>query len=314
MAAPTPSQAPLGDAPPAVKPKVIYVMGTGRCGSTILGVTLGNCENVVFAGELEKWLPTSGTPVLGGAERTRFWNEVRAEVKAPADAFGSEARDTLERDRAAFRVHKWPRRAVLRRRYRPVTADLYRAIARVANVTHIVDTSHLPLRARELRGIDGIDVYLLLLVRDPQSVLASLTSGINDRDVARRRLRALAANADLCLTHLLSMFVFLGHRPDRRLFVHYEDFVSDPEGVLRQVLDLADSRAPIPDLTSLKTGSPICGNRLLRSDVVSLKRGAPAPPARRSLMTAAAQTPMAALLSRLRPVAASSPRGPRAAR
>jgi len=55
-------------------------MGSGRSGSTILGVALGNCDGVFYAGELDNWLVRSGTPVLGGLERTRFWSTVRDDV------------------------------------------------------------------------------------------------------------------------------------------------------------------------------------------------------------------------------------------
>ena len=37
----------------------------------------------------------------------------------------------------------------------------------------IVDSSHFPRRARELQALNGIDLYILFLVRDPHSVVAS---------------------------------------------------------------------------------------------------------------------------------------------
>ena len=64
----------------AARPQVVYVMGSGRSGSTILGLALGNCDGVFYAGELDNWLVRSGTPVLGGLERTRFWSTVRDDV------------------------------------------------------------------------------------------------------------------------------------------------------------------------------------------------------------------------------------------
>lgn len=280
-------------------------MGSGRCGSTILGVTLGNCEGMFFVGELDRWLPSNGTPVLGGVQRTRFWNTVRASVEVERDLLGPRTRETFERALGPLRVRNWRGRRGLRRRYRRVSHDLYRAIADVADATHIVESSHFPLRARELKAIDGIEVYLLFLVRHPQSVLASFTRTVKRHDVAGLRKRILSTNADLWLTHLLSMFVFLGHRSDRRLFMHYEDFTADPQGVLQQVLDLAESAAAIPDLTALETGLPMGGNRLLRSEVVALKPETPRP-AETSHLTAVLQLPLNKMLSRLRPVAIAS--------
>ena len=283
------------------RPRVVYVMGAGRSGSTILGVTLGNCENVFYAGELDKWLLRSGLPKLDDPERTRFWRAVRDDVDCPDELFGGRAHRRLERSSSLLRIREWPARRRLRPRYRRFAEDLYRAIARAANATHIVDTSHYPLRARELQGLDGVDVYLVFLVRDPQSVVASFSRD----DVPERRFGTYRTNAYLWLTHLLSVFVFLRHRRDRRVLLRYEDFVADPEGVLRDILDRVGCDAAIPDLTFLRTGLPLHGNRLISSEVVSLERDAAAP--RRSRVTALLQLPSAAALSRLRPTAKASP-------
>ena len=59
------------------RPRVIYVMGAGRSGSTTLGITLGNCEGVFYAGELDNWLVRSGVPPVEDSERARFWSQVR---------------------------------------------------------------------------------------------------------------------------------------------------------------------------------------------------------------------------------------------
>jgi hypothetical protein len=104
-----------GSSLPGRRPSVIYTMGSGRSGSTILGVSLGNCEGVFFAGELDRWLPSGGTPVLGGTERTRFWNAVRERVGAPQEMLSGEARDRFERARGLLRGG---RGGALRERYR----------------------------------------------------------------------------------------------------------------------------------------------------------------------------------------------------
>jgi Sulfotransferase family len=287
------------------RPKVVYVMGAGHSGSTILGVTLGNCTNVFYAGELEEWLINSGLPPLGGSERARFWGTVRDSVAGAEDLFGGGANRYLERSSTVFRLDRWAARRRLRRRYRRVTEDLYRAVAHAAGATHVVDTSHFPLRARELKALAGIEVYLVFLVRDPQQVVASELRHISPHDVAERRLRAAVTNANLWLTYLLSVAVFLGHQRERRLFLRHEDFLADPAGVLRQILDVVDSSAAIPDLTALRTGSPLLGNKLIRSEVVALE-GPKTSRTRSSRMTALIQRPWEAVLSRLKPAAIAS--------
>ena len=121
----------------AERPKVIYVLGAHRSGSTILGVTLGNCENVFFAGELHSWLTWKGVPRLGGEEGAQLWNSVREDVKGAAELFGHQTELYVDRSSALRRLHKWPtiRRRLLKR-YRALTEDLYwRSRRRRARVT-----------------------------------------------------------------------------------------------------------------------------------------------------------------------------------
>jgi hypothetical protein len=289
------------------RPKILYVMGAGRSGSTVLGVALGNCPDVFFAGELDKWLVRRGEPHLKDDERVRFWSSVHEQVD-DGELFGGAAHRSLERSSALFRVREWAARRRLRPRYRRVSEELYRAVARCANASRIVDTSHYPLRAREMQALEGVDLYLLFLVRHPQSVVASL----DRRDVAERRFGMLTANAYLWLTHLVCVFVFLRHPRSRRLFLRHEDFVADPQRVLREILDLTGSSAPVPDLTRLRTGIPLHGNRLVNSEVLTLEREAPLP-RRRSVMTSVLQLSWLAVLPRLRPAVTVSPHRPPAA-
>jgi hypothetical protein len=270
-------------------------MGAGRSGSTILGVTLGNCEGVFFAGELDKWLARKGVPQLEDPERLAFWSRVREHVPDGEALFGYAAQRALERSSALFRVRDWPARRRLRAGYRRISQDLYLATAEQSGGSCLVDSSHYPLRARELQGLTGIDLYLLFLARDPQSLVASL----NRRDVRERRFNAPTANAYLWLTYLLSLPVFLRHRADRRLLVLHEDFVADPAGVVQQILDLVGSDADIPDLTALSTGLAFQGNRLLHSERVALKHQ-PERQRQTSPLTAVVQLPWRLLFSRLR--------------
>jgi Sulfotransferase family len=297
--APTRAVSPRSD---AQKPKVIYVMGRGKSGSTILGVTLGNCSDIFFAGELCTWLMTSGKPVLRDSNRTQFWNDVCSDVNAGAELFGTEACDNLERGLSAFRVDRWRARRRLRERYRRVTEALYASIANRAGVTHVVDTSHLPMRARELQGMAGIDLYIVFLVRDVEGVVASYMRKAKRAGAAERGRRFLTINARLWAGYLLAVLVFLRHPRNRRLLVRHEDFIANPEAILREILAFTDSSSEIPDLSSLDTGMPLRGNKLLKSEVVALKAEA-APPQRPSRLMRLAQRPWSLVLARLRPAA-----------
>ncbi len=252
----------------ARKPTVVYVMGAGRSGSTILGVMLGNCAGVCFAGELDKWIARGGQPKLTDAARVEFWRNVGALVADPETVRKGKPHRNLERSSALLRPGRIRARRRLRAPYRRVTGELYEAVAATAGTGCIVDTSHYPLRARELQSLTNVDLYLLLLVRDPRDVVASFAKD----DVAERRFNPFTTRAYLLLTYLLSGWVFLKHPRERRAVLFYEDLLEDPHGVLGDLLARVGSSAELPDLSSLSTGLPLHGNRLIDAPTVALAR------------------------------------------
>jgi hypothetical protein len=316
-------------APHRPPPKVFYVMGAGRSGSTILGVALGNCEGVFFAGELDKWFAREGRPRREDAALHAFWREVLEALGDVQDVFAART-GWIERSSALFDPRKWRTRRRLRARYRCVSQQLFLTLANLAQASCVVDTSHYPLRARELQALDGIDLHLLYLVRDPQSVVASLAR----RDVAERRFGAVSANAYLWLTNVLSLLVFLRQPRERRLLVRHEDFLADPARVLAQILAGAGAGVDVdtgvgvgsgsrtaggagahtqtPDLEHLRTGLAFHGNRLLGTELVALS-SRPATAAHRSLLTALLQSPWRAVFARLAPATQATRAGGRRA-
>ncbi|HUK64104.1 MAG TPA: hypothetical protein VLV15_12245, partial [Dongiaceae bacterium] len=232
-----------------------------------------------------------------GEERERFWEEVRGQVDADG-VTGGRVR-VLERSSQLPDPRRVRARRRLRARYLAVAAQLFGAIARTSGASRVVDSSHYPMRARELQRVGDIELYLLFLVRDPESAVASLGRD----DVPERRYGVLAANAYLWLTHLLASWVFLRHPRERRVFVRHEEFLAEPAAVVDRILRVTGSHATLADLT-LATGVPFQANRLIRSPTVTLQGGAPAAPPR-SLITRALQLPWRLVFRRLESASAA---------
>jgi hypothetical protein len=277
--------------------RVLYLMGAGRSGSTILGVALGNCEGVFYAGELDKWLARRGEPPLEGEERERFWAVVRERVPAE-DMFGPHGR-SFERSSLLAAPRAWRTRRRLRSRYREVAAGLLAATSSTAGAEVVVDSSHYPLRARELQRAPGLELHLVLLLRDPQAIVSSLAR----TDVPERSFGVLAANAYLWLTYALSMWVFSRQPRARRRVVRHEQFLADPRGVLTAILSDFDGERVPAELGALRTGPVFQGNRLVRGESVELARPHTSSPPTHSRLTAILQWPLQRMLARLGPVA-----------
>lgn len=281
---------------------LVYVMGAGHSGSTILGITLGNCDGFFYAGELEEWLMTAARPRWGAAERQDFWSAVKERIGDVDVLFGGSANRCLERSSASFRVDRWPARRRLRPAYRRLARELIDAVADVSGARYVIDTSHFPLRARELRELPGIDLYLIYLVRDPRAVVASNTRELSPHELAEIRWRKLTMNANLWLTQLLAMRTFVSHPPDRRMFVRHEDFLADPDGITRQILAMVGSDAELPDLDALAVQAPLQGNQLIRAERVAVRRTGSSP-SPRDAFTSVAQALWRPLLGRMHPAA-----------
>jgi hypothetical protein len=244
-------------------------MGAGRSGSTILGVVLGNCDGVFYAGELDAWLARRGVPNFSRPERERFWTAVADLMPHDHGLFDADVRRRIEHSTAVFRIFKGRKARALERRYRHLCAALYGSVSLASGAKVIVDTSHFPLRALQLRKVDNIDLYLIYLVRNPDGVVAAFRR----KGIGQPSKGAVSANAYLALTYVLAMLVFVGHPRSRRLLVNYETFVANATSATLQILDwIGEDRVDAPLRgRSLSTGLAFQGNRLLSRDQVALE-------------------------------------------
>jgi hypothetical protein len=272
--------------------KVVYVMGSVRSGSTILGVALGNCDGFFYAGELDQWLRKCGKPSYEGAETSAFWSRVNGQLGQYRDLCGDVCFRCLEQSTALLRpMGRWRTRR-FRPRYRRFHRDLYNALAEASACDTIVDTAHYPFRARELRKTENVDLYLILLVRNPHAVVESF------RKIAGPDGKSLwAANVYLWLTHFLSFLIYLSHPKRKRVLIRAEEFATNTSTTLRKIIDMVGSASPLPDMSLLNTGQPLAGHSLLRSSRVTVTSQLMEPPRRRSLVTGLLQLPWTAAVA-----------------
>ena len=175
------------------EPTVVYLAGSGRSGSTLLERTLGEMPGFVNVGELidlfRRVAPDGercgcGQPFAD----CPFWAKVGAQAFGGWDA-GLLA-NTRQLQRQVARQRHLPRLLAVRfagpgfrdavNSYGAIYARLYRAIARQAGASYVVDASKWPVQALALSRA-GLDVRVIHLVRDVRGVAHSLAKP----DVAR---------------------------------------------------------------------------------------------------------------------------------
>ena len=163
--------------------RVLYVMGHGWSGSTILGNLLGELDGFFHAGELRRlWgeaLPANAPCGCGQPVREcPVWSEVlRHPLVAELDPAEVERWHESARVRRTLHLLRLKRGPTGRGpdldRYLSASANLYRAIAEVTRARMVVDTSKRSGDAAALSLTPGIDAFFVHLVRDPRAVAHS---------------------------------------------------------------------------------------------------------------------------------------------
>ena len=245
------------------KTRVLYILGSGRNGSTVIGDVLGSAPGFGHVGELH-WIWDRGAgenrPCGCGEPFADcpFWQKV---LQGISDVTPTEAVDraglryaTLE-GLAPLRLAgpRWTRRIRPRQRsYLELTERLYRSIADVADLSVIVDSSKRPVYGQAIMRLEGVDVSVVHLVRDSRAVAFSWRrKKINpDRPDGGLMARYPAWKSALgwAVWNTMGEYLRLRNRP-RFLRIRYEDFVSEPQHVLEMIGEFVGA-----DLTAGLTG------------------------------------------------------------
>jgi Sulfotransferase family len=232
--------------------KVLYITGWGRSGTTILDRILGQIPGFNSVGEIRYIWDRNfiGNHLCGCGEHFRDCPEWQAIIN---DAFGDfdavdpnrmiQMRDGLTRTRhlAGLAVPGATRRALWEnaREYLTNLIALYKSIQRHYGCNVIVDSSKFPTYAFTLDILKEIDLYVVHLVRDPRAVSFSWLRRKLQPDTGT--LQPMDEHGPLFSTLLwdswnIATEMTWGKRPERYMFLRYEDFVRQPRKAVQRIL------------------------------------------------------------------------------
>ncbi len=285
MAGARPSEDDLGRSPV----RVIYLTGTGRSGSTLLGNAIGSLPGALSAGEI-RFLLRRG--IAEGGQCGCREPVVECPVWQPAlvKTFGNvPGRDEALRLDAALtalvrrrRVRWWARGETSPEAEELV--DLYgRLIANLAEAsgaTTVVDSSKIATFGALLGRSPLLDVKPVHLVRDPRAVAYSwqrevASQAVPGYDGEMERFHAGKAAA-MWLHSTVSVGIAFRRRGVDVIDVRYEDFVADPAAALQRIAafaGIAPETAFVSDgRLDLRTSHAVAGNpNRMRSGPISLR-------------------------------------------
>jgi hypothetical protein len=241
--------------------RVLYVMGTSRSGTTLLGEVLGQVPGFAFGGEF-RWLwdqaASAGACGCGSAlPQCPVWPRVLAET---GELFPEE--DYLPvtsrlMAAAVGRKHTWERTLGMLlnawvKRTGPAAAGQYgqRLVATYSSFLSqvgqewVVDSSSEPSDAALLSGLASVDLRVVHIVRDPRGVVYSHKRAENSTLWSSPDLRSVYVAGAWLASNIMAQLVLRRLGPARSLQIRYEDLLVDPEGTLRRVLGLVGAGLP----------------------------------------------------------------------
>lgn len=274
---------PAGPAPVAAeRPRVVYILGAGRSGTTLLDVLLGSARDGFSCGEVRKFMELDGRPrrVEPGSPCWHYWDGVRAGIHAEFDAG--------ERRRLAgviprLEAHAWFLPNYLgvaavtgadRMLYRRYVNRFFAVAARRAGAGVLVDSSKYP--GRLLALLDHLEAPLdvVYLRRGRRDVVRSF----GKRDVEQPPKGALAANTYYLTTHAMCALAYARVPEERRIRVDYDALLHTPDRTLEAIgarfgIDLAGAAETARRGGDFRVGHLFDGNRIRHEPVLALRPG-----------------------------------------
>jgi hypothetical protein len=240
------------------QPKVLYILGYSRCGSTLLGNILGEVDGLFSAGEIRfLWeRALQGRRCGCGSRLTQcdVWGRV---LSGPGAA---SAEDVVSWQREVVRLRHMRR---ILRSTRPDASPrsaldrfvdemdrVYRELGRITSARVIVDTSKAPSNAAALRLIPDLRVSFLHLVRDPRAVVFSqLRPKANPDEDEAPELRGpplLRSSMYWTASNYAADAVRRALPSAQSMLVRYEDFVEQPRSVIERIVRAIEESGDLP--------------------------------------------------------------------
>jgi hypothetical protein len=252
--------------------KVLYVVGLGRSGSTILSNSLGQIPGFFSGGELNFiWRHNVIENRLCGCGRPfrecPVWTKVMDEAFGGMD--GVDPREMMHLQNSGTRTRHIPsmlteggRRALAERLEKLLLnyGRLYEAVGSVTGSRVIVDSSKEPAHGFAMGMVPRVDFYALHLIRDPRAAAYSWSKKKYqpDTDTKEYMVRFSPTKSSALWDSWNASAEALWRRtPERYLRLRYEDFVANPSQSFEKILRLVrepDAEPPLVGEREVKLG------------------------------------------------------------
>ncbi|MEM9001248.1 MAG: sulfotransferase [Bacteroidota bacterium] len=257
---------------------LIYILGAGRSGTTLLDIILGNSEDVISLGEVNRFFKRRGIPPKRkeGEETYVFWEKVKE---------GIEKKEKIDYEKAKTISHFHEYHSNIlkaffgkyKKSYKTLLTKQYEAIFENTTQHVLIESSKYPARALNISRILGEEVIIkyIYLKKDPVKVVRAF----NKKNIEQPRKGFLASNMYYFVVNLFCSLtvLILKKRKHRVACIRYEELVGRPLHALEAISNKLDenfegSKGKISENMPLSTGFLFDGNRIRLQKELFLRR------------------------------------------
>lgn len=254
-------------------PQILYIMGAGRSGTTILEVVLTGCAHIAGVGEVthlfkDGYITQDVCACGASAPQCKLWGEVYRMSGWTDDVVRRLANLFRRLDWHAGFLSAWFCRqdALEFAEYADANRKIFQHVSAAQRVNIVVDSSKYGARALNLDRIFTDKVRVICMTRSPEGLLNSFQKAHHDEQKPKSRLALLLYYFFI----LISMRVVARRFGDRACVIRYEELVSDPDQVLAGLekwlaIDLSEPRRRIATKTAFSGNHIVTGNRLRKA-------------------------------------------------
>ncbi len=274
-------------------PRIIYVGGYVRSGTTILDLLLGMNPGMLAIGEVNllfRQVVKTNPPVRCSCGQPLrdcpLWSKVLERFRAALPDVTFEQADAVTR-----KMETYPSRLIeasrCREQYVRIWRVLFEAIGEISSATCIIDSSKTgqkslcrPMSLAEA----GFNVNLLQMMRDPRAVTWSKLR----REIDKGKLHgdfalfeaAFASGLHWSITNLSTGWLYSRQKLLPYCEMRYEDFMADPAAGLRRIetafgLDLQRSKEIVESDGIIEVGHSASGNEMRLDGPMRLRQQSP---------------------------------------
>ncbi len=254
-------------------PKVIYIMGTARSGTTILEILLANSPKILGAGEMTSFFEDGvikNLPCSCGVLSTECGVWAKAVDNIEAHNYSAERAAFLNRK---FDWHWGFLRGIAsffpssdRSDYKLINNSVITHLAIDNSVTTVVDSSKYSARALNLYRQNPNSVFVICMTRSAGGLLNSFRK----KNIGEQEPRSIFSAVIYIIVVSVCVRLSKWRLGERCLSVRYDDLANNPIHVLTTIekwagVDLNQTKDRLTTGEPLDVGHIITGNRLRKN-------------------------------------------------